>query len=87
MPRPKKVVEQINQDLVAPIESVNESPEVKTEIHAVVEPLNPCWNCKEHMTGSVCQSCGFDKSLLFNLSLEAEKAVEKQIAQKQEATK
>lgn len=87
MARPKKVVEQINQDLVAPIESVNESPEVKTEIHAVVEPLNPCWNCKEHMTGSVCQSCGFDKSLIFNLNLESEKAADKQKLQQAQAVK
>lgn len=51
---------------VAPIESV------KSE--------NPCWNCGSQMTGDRCEECGFDKSLLYNLELEADKAHKRQLS-------
>lgn len=34
-----------------------------------------CWNCRNDLNQQgICEKCGFDKSKLYNLSLEEEKA-------------
>lgn len=56
---------------VAPIESVD------------VAVTDPCWNCGEQLSAEgKCKACGFDKSLLHNLDLEAEQAAKKQVMSK-----
>jgi hypothetical protein len=73
---------------VAPIESVEEAPNHTEDVIEVTkqEITDPCWNCGSQLTDGKCDDCGFDKSLLHNLDLEAEQAVKRQQAA-QEANK
>jgi hypothetical protein len=74
--RPRKMddtkePEKVEANLVAPIESVESKAEVSDD--------NACWNCGNKLDHKqVCSECGFDKSLLYNLELEAEKAAKRQ---------
>lgn len=52
---------------VAPVESVEE-----------VRVGEDCWNCDDILKDGICPNCGFDKSLLHNLDLEAEQAAKRQ---------
>lgn len=82
MGRPKQTqvaepidTEEINspvQSPVAPIESVE------------AEVTDPCWNCGKQLEDNACPECGFDKSLLHNLNLEAERAanIQRELNQK-----
>jgi len=54
---------------VAPLESV--------ETEKVRQSDDPCWNCDSHLTDGKCSKCGFDKSLLYNLHLEEERAAKR----------
>jgi hypothetical protein len=88
----KKDIKEQTEDLVAPVESVETAPvEEETpsgpvlEEEVVVRPTTQeCWNCKNHGKSNsldangVCEECGFDKSILYNLDLEAEKAAARQ---------
>lgn len=56
------------QTLVAPVQSVQ------------AEVTDPCWNCQEQLVDSKCPACGFDKALIYNLDLEADRAVKRQQA-------
>jgi ribosomal protein L37E len=70
-PRPDKIEEnpEVPEAPVAPVESVE------------TEATDPCWNCGKQLTDGTCAACGFDKSLIYNLDLEAKIAVERQKAQ------
>lgn len=58
--------------LVAPIESVESKEEI----------TDPCWNCGDQLVDNKCSKCGFDKSLIHNLDLEAKRTKEILEAQK-----
>lgn len=59
---------------VAPLESTETSP--------VKESKEKCWNCEGSLDNEgICSKCGFDKKLLYNLNLEAERAATAQKAQ------
>lgn len=82
-----KVTEEKTTDVVAPIESVDEVPvQVETNDGPVLRDESEtrrnsedCWNCDGKLNASgKCPKCGFDKSLLYNLDLEAEKAIERE---------
>lgn len=67
----KQVYEKVQKaslNAVAPVESVEK------------KVTDPCWNCGAQLESNVCSECGFDKSLVYNLELEAEKARQKQQA-------
>lgn len=61
---------------VAPVESADTAPEVQKEVPKTVD--DPCWNCGKELHDDICPECGFDKSLVYNLNLEAEKARQRQ---------
>lgn len=61
------------RESVQPLESVDETPK-KTG--------DKCWNCANHdkksyLVDGVCDTCGFDKNLIYNGNLEADKAAQK----------
>jgi len=59
-----------DKSLVEPIESVESAPKKTGE---------PCWNCDGNLDKeSVCEKCGFDRKLVYNLDLEATKTKEKE---------
>lgn len=62
---------------VAPIESVPITDSTKVKIE---QPRGEkCWNCENYLdVKGKCSACGFDKSLIYNLDLEAERAIEMQ---------
>ncbi len=76
-------------DLVAPIESVDEAPQTGGETYTspfehqeageTTTATDPCWNCGNQLQSGRCDECGFDKSLIFNLDLEAEQAAVRQL--------
>lgn len=60
--------------LVEPIESI-------TDKKAPKKPETPgikCWNCEGTLNKKeVCPDCGFDRKLVYNLDLEAQKTKER----------
>lgn len=82
MPKPKQPQSENSNEIatvVAPIESVDTAPEPVKE--PVIKITDPCWNCGQQLEDKKCPKCGFDKTLLDNLDLEAARAVEIQKAQ------
>lgn len=63
----KPKVEKVH--VVAPVESAEKVP---------VKVTDPCWNCGEQLTNEKCENCGFDKTQVFNVELEAAKAAQRQ---------
>jgi hypothetical protein len=59
--------------LVEPIESIKE--ETKVTKHSGI----PCWNCDGELDNDlICDKCGFDQKLVYNLDLEASKTKERE---------
>lgn len=90
MAKPKSDEAEVKSN-VAPIESIEpvqeetESGPVSKEEVVEIPASQTCWNCNNHgkqtkLENGVCPVCGFDKSLVYNLDLEAEKHAEKQAA-------
>lgn len=59
------------------------SPDPVSQVAPVesVTVTDPCWNCGEQLKDNKCKACGFDKSLVYNLDLEAEQAKERRAKQ------
>lgn len=83
MPRGKKRMNNDNQPVTTPVDTVPEP--VVAPIQSVESPIKHsdlCWNCKKELDSDNihCSHCGFDKSLIYNLDLEAARAVERQLS-------
>ncbi len=65
---------------VQPIESIQSKPNKSDEL---------CWNCKangkdRHLTlDGICEECGFNKNLLYNGNIEADKTARRVEAARQ----
>lgn len=66
-----------DEGTVQPLESVDESPKSDNKTKEL------CWNCtsqgeKNYLDkNGVCEVCGFDKNLLYNGDLEADKRAQR----------
>lgn len=67
-------VEKPPESPVAPVESSETAPSYEQTVSP--ETGEACWNCDGRLKNGVCNKCGFDKSLLHNLDLEAVRAAE-----------